>query len=162
MLVNNKDNELEKAIETLDHLLWEAIALFCKKAISKSYTLNGNKVKVVYKTEEDPRNCFEEVLQEIDVIISQNLFIKKEHIKNLNDLKKICSRDEYFDFINHIARDRENCLEVVKIGTVICCPCKGQHVKSTRELERFNIEISKPIRKGRDIYEFRFSVSLKN
>jgi len=46
----SRPEEVSRALETYDHLLWEAIIRVCGLAFSKAFGREGNQVRVVYQT----------------------------------------------------------------------------------------------------------------
>ena len=171
---------VSRAIETYDHLLWEAVIKVCGTALSRSFKQEGNRVRVVYQTFEfepgaewsedcpvDPRQTINKIRDEVDRLISLALPIRKlgrtecdEHGAFLK-----CSNNSYFSFFTHTVMYRgEKSCDFVKIGHggqdgYICCPCVGEHLGNTKDLLGFNVNLQPPKRVGRDTYEFRFEVA---
>lgn len=170
----SSESRVDRAIETYDHLLWEAVARVCGRAFSKAFNKVGQSVRVVYETDIDPRQCFGRIKEEIESLILKGLPIEKEQPGDgwMRELEEACSRKEYWQYFTS-SQHWEYPWEVVKIGFPrseawkifpklqdwICCPCKGQHLQNTSELKNFNIELKEPKRVGQDRYEFRFSLT---
>jgi len=175
---NAKKEEVERAIETYDHLLWEAVARICKQAFSQAFQKQGHAVRVVYKTTIDPRECFEKIKEEVGYLISKELLVRKlgNKIHSLREVEKLCSRVEYLDFFFSLKRpprpweiyfkqfdeDFPADCDFVIIGTKqsdhLCCPCQGQHLDNTRQLQQVEIKLQRPSKVGKNNFEFRFEI----
>lgn len=177
---NTKAEEVERAISTYDHLLWEAIARVCQQAFSQAFQQQGRAVRVVYKTTLDPREYFEKIKKEIGVLISKELPVFKLGRRNyfLEEINHLCSRLEFSDHIRQLPTwkiffkqssedfhvNYMDC-DFVEIGIkdqtddYICCPCLGQHLAFTGQLQRFEIKLQEPRKVGKNNFEFRFEIN---
>lgn len=187
-------NEIDRAVETYDHLLWDSLIRICGLAFSKSFARKENSVRVVYQTHDpefpgvvspvDPREAFQQIKTETNRLIALALPIRKLGIENrrFNVARSLCSHHCYLDFLLFgcgilTEADRLSILfmgntqipvfcDFVEIGDkgsngYICCPCVGEHLDLTSDLLRFEINLKKPKRGGKDTYEFRFEISAK-
>lgn len=179
---------VRKAVETYDHLLWEAIIEVCGVALSKSFERMGNQVRVVYQTcanepyvsfekthylERDPRRQLRLIEIEVEKLVSLSLPIQKlgkKSYETLSVAKHLCSRYSYQDFLQNILREKtEYECDFVEFGRkgfggmgekgYICCPCIGEHLENTRDLATFKVDLQKPEKVGKDTYEFRFTIN---
>ena len=182
-----KAEKINKAVETFDHLLWEAIIRVCGVALSKSFEQRENQIKVVYQTcanepyvsfernhesERDPRRQFQLIITEIRKLIFLSLPVKKLEKKSYEEANHLCSRYSYRDFLQSISREKKvSEYDFVEVGRrgfggmgekgYICCPCVGQHLENTRDLAVFEKNLHEPKKVGKDTYEFRFEVLIK-
>jgi hypothetical protein len=116
----NIENRIPKAIETFDHLLWEAIIRVCGIALSKAFKREGNSVRVVYEIRDpglnfwrekpfylDPRGHLDLIKKEIDYFISSTLPIKKEMSvwRFSREANAMCSNWCYNHFLFTIASE---------------------------------------------------------
>ncbi len=114
--ISGESEAVQRAIETYDHLLWEAIILVCGDALSKSFQRQGNRVRVVYQTAgpdclswsggyPDPRGHLPQIKEEIARLINLSLPIKKigKKPRLMNEAKQLCSRLSYQDFLRNVA-----------------------------------------------------------
>ena len=155
---------VERAVETYDHLLWEAIIRVCGGAISKGFRQQRGSASVTYEVPADPRLHLQEIEQEIFSFIISGLSIAKTSCGSLEELKEICSRDEYRKFVEDAGRLWESPFRVVQIGKRrsekwVSCPCDGEHLNCTGELNMFKIELKGPRNVGKDTYKFHFVIS---
>jgi len=177
VMKNAKTEEVERAIETYDHLLWESVARICEQAFSQAFQKQGHAVRVVYKTTIDPRECFEKIKEEVGFLISKELPVRKlgRRMYWLREIEGLCSRIEYFNLRQLSTReifskqvsddfhvDQIDC-DFVMIGIkdkadYICCPCLGQHLDNTRQLQQVEIKLQRPSKVGKNNFEFRFEI----
>lgn len=187
----NNDKLVQCAIETYDHLLWEAVIKVCGRAFSQSFSCKENRVRVVYRTvppdclagdEADPRIQFQKIREVIDKLISLSLPIRKlgKNSRGTCKARKMCSQGSYMIFLentiplskvsfsDYLIRGEYEAYDCdfVEVGTwgekdYICCPCVGQHLENTRGLSNFKIDLQEPKRVGKGTYEFRFKVGVR-
>ncbi len=118
---------ISKAVETLDHLLWEAIIRVCGMALSKTFELTENSVRVVYQTWNsklrwcikepiDPRDVFLKVTAKVEYFISLHMRVRKlgKEYRNYNVANGLCSNPWYQLFLIDILAKQDridlNCL----------------------------------------------------
>jgi len=185
------EKSVSEAIETYDHLLWEAVIRVCGRAFSKSFICKENLVRVVHQTvppnylsrkHNDPRWQLPKIEEVIEKFISQSLPIRKlgKSSRGTVESERMCSQRSYQVFLKNTISPSREYFEVylltgwrevyecdfVEIGnrgeeSYICCPCVGEHLTNTQDLQGFEVNLQQPKRVGRDTYEFRFEVSQK-
>ncbi len=152
---------INRAIETYDHVLWECIAKACGFAYSQAFAKKGSRVRVVYRLSPgiDPRqpDTFQLIQDLIQEYIDWGLSIIKTKMPDTT----AGSTEYYLEYGKQIAT--RALVEVVIIGypthsSQIICPCQGWHLKNTKELKHFRVELKKPKKIGKDTYEFRFKI----
>jgi len=162
--------KISKAVETYDHLLWQAIINVCGIGLSRSFHQEGNNVRVVYTTYypdpeiqtkpfTDPQEKFSLIEKEVQRYISLSLPIRKIKLEQCRGMEEedLCSSFSYRDFllsktmgdINLLIGLPGSKLEFVEMGSrgendYICCPCVGQHLENTRDLALFEIKLQEP------------------
>jgi len=150
---------IDRAIETFDHVLWGCIAKACAYAYSKAFEKKINEVRVVYQTSSDPREPkrFKQIKSYIEKYVKWALPI----IKEMRPIERAGLMKFYLDYA--IQQNLKSSIEVVVIGPdhfyQIVCPCNGQHLENTGDLKKFNVVLQKPKKVGKNIYEFRFSIT---
>lgn len=106
-------NNINRAVETYDHLLWEAIIRVCGIALSRSFHQYGNEVRVVYgvcpldptsqgSASVDPRREFLQIETEVVRMISLSLPIRKLGLefREVVAANNLCSSPSYRKFFN--------------------------------------------------------------
>ena len=170
---------VKKALETYDHLLWEAIIRVCGGAESKTFSHTANSVRVVYRIcKIDPRDVFLEIIAKIEYFISRSIEIRKlgKEYRDSYAANNLCSRGHYQLFLRDVVLKEQGVdLDSDKIPVLcdfvefndrysnayICCPCIGKHLENTRDLSSFKVDLREPKRVGNNVYEFRFQISVK-
>ncbi len=202
------EQEVSRALETYDHLLWEVVIRNYDFAISKAFRRKGNQVSVVYKIRNDrdshfignvyrDRSCSmdprdygsENIGAEIRRWASLSLPIKKFGVKTYgaDEAKFLCSHVSYWWFLEDMVKPSSRACHVlvgsrpgerflrqgeelaytcdfVEIGkwgneVHVRCPCVGEHLANTNELQGFQVNLSEPERVGEDTYEFKFEIA---
>lgn len=106
---------LLRAVETYDHLLWEAVARVCGVALSQAFAQDGGKVRVVYKTCHndphfwphggcpDPRGHLRQIEGEVAKLASLCLPIQKlgKKLREAYEAEQLCSRIGYKCFLQN-------------------------------------------------------------
>lgn len=134
------------AIETYDHLLWQAVIKVCRIALSRSFRRDGNQVRVVYTTFDrvdgvidldnpvDPRNQFSEIKAMVEELIDWHLSIKKlgQVQRSISEARKLCSHYSYEKFLIDKVVDpntTQTDLDFVRIGSFVELPA---HIDALR------------------------------
>jgi len=107
-----KEERIRKAVETCDHILWQAVINVCGIGLSRSFHQEGNNVRVVYTTYcpdpeiqtkplTDPLEQFSLIKKEVKRYISLSLPVRKLKLKPCRGMEAdgFCSSFSYRDFL---------------------------------------------------------------
>lgn len=111
--VSREGEAVMRAVETYDHLLWEAIIRVCGMAFSQAFEQMESRVRVVYKTYDpkfpplqskdpvDPRGAFWRIEAEAKRLISLPLPIRMlgEECRDYDVAGGLCSHPSYHHFL---------------------------------------------------------------
>lgn len=163
MKKRSENDGVNRAIETFDHLLWEAITRASQVPISQFFEQSDDSARVVYKVDSLYIDC-ERIEEELEKMIEASLPIIKIKKKrnSYHELRQMCTHVSYQFFLDQIFDNdrRKTDIEFVKIGDAICAPCCGKHLNNTNELNNFIIKWeSKKVSSG--VYKFSFKITAK-
>ena len=185
------EREISQALETYDHLLWEAIIRVGGVAFSKSFERRGNLIRVVYATYNedspskapfDPRPVFSQIEDGVFSFTTSSLPVIKLGYKSrgFTVASNLCSHPCYKDFLFNAVLTERKRIDLVCFGSMtlpiacdfveignrsekdyICCPCVGEHLSYTSDLLSFKVVLQKPKKVGKHNFEFRFEIISK-
>jgi len=143
--VKSEDDGINRAIETLDHLLWHAVLEINGYAQTVSFVQSGNTATVVYNDFSHRTHHIGEVLTLVNqMIYDKDLIIKKiRRHDTYENMRSDCSKGRYEDWLKKIMEFQNKSwsdkfrVEFVKIGNRISAPCCGKHLRTTSDLRGF-------------------------
>lgn len=127
---SNKDYNPE--MHSAEHILNQTMVRMFNKGRSFSNHIEKKKSKCDYHFD---RNLTDEEINAINKKVNEVIQM------DLSVTEEFLSRDEAIKNykLSQLPEDAGDTIRIVKIGNYDACPCSGVHVKSTKEIGRFQI-----------------------
>ena len=127
---SNKDYNPE--MHSAEHILNQTMVRMFNKGRSFSNHIEKKKSKCDYHFD---RNLTEEEIaainKKVNEVIQQDLSVTEEFFQRDEAIKNFK--------LSQLPEDAGDMIRIVKIGGYDACPCSGVHVKSTKEIGKFQI-----------------------
>ncbi|KAB2838419.1 MAG: hypothetical protein F9K45_11370 [Melioribacteraceae bacterium] len=124
--------EYPPQMHSAEHILNQTMVRMFNKGRSFSAHIEKKKSKCDYRFDRNLTNDeVAEIENRVNKVIEANMLISEEFYTH-EEAEKIVSLEKLPD-------DAGDTVRVIKIGDYDICPCRGQHVKSTKEIGGFKI-----------------------
>lgn len=131
-VLNSHNKEEHKPSHTAEHLLNQVMVRMFGCERSKNAHIERRKSKINYTLEQEPTpEQIAEIERQMNNLIAQDLPVTYEFVHR-NQVPQGIALDK-------LPQEASEMLRIVRIGDFDICPCIGQHVVSTGEIDFFHI-----------------------